>query len=243
MKILILLIALIVFGTARHVHEEDGTIKFNVDLIEESPISFAVKGQVNPLDDTQNKIGAFLKLADEYIPILENLSKDQAVLEYQQRWRIDFIPGIDITIYWFFDLIVGWIVEPGDTLENFYEVTYTPFVWGSTYARTNGTTWPASGYFRIGVEYIDFRMPTSFTLYRDGRVCFDTFYTVMPVHLSSQFGGALRECKAEILDEILNQHPISLGCNYVNDIDVLFLNEDLTNKIERVILGETCVGF
>ncbi|CAI2377709.1 unnamed protein product [Moneuplotes crassus] len=243
MKILILLIALIAFGMAHHIHEEDGNIKFNVDLHEESPIGFAVKGQINPVDDTQNKIGAFVKLANEYIPILENLSKNKAVLEYQRRWQINFIPGIDITVYWFFDLIVGWIVEPGDVAENFYEVTYTPFVWGSTYGRTNGTTWPAAGYFRIGVEYVDFRMPTSFTLYRDGRVCFDSFYTVNPVHLSSQFGGALRECKAEIIDEVLNQQPIHLGCAYTNDIDVQFLDEDLTNRIERVILGETCIGF
>ncbi|CAI2378342.1 unnamed protein product [Moneuplotes crassus] len=243
MKLLIALIALIAFSTAANIYEEDGNIKFDVDMDQTSPISFAVKGQMNPLDDTQNKITAFLKLANEYIPILENLSKDQTVLRYQHTWHFNNIPGIDLTFYWFFDLIIGWTVTPGDVAENFYEVTYMPFAWGTTYGRLNGTTWPAIGYIRLGVEYLDFRMPTAFTLYRDGKVCFDSSYIVTPIHVSSQLGGALRECKAEILDEILNQQAITLGCSYVQDIDILFLDEDLTSRVEHQIIGETCIGF
>ncbi len=236
----VLFIALFAAAMAANMYQEDGNIKFDVDLHESSPIGFAFKGQINPMDDTKNQVGAFLKLANEYIPILQELSEQQGTLQFERRWYVNFA-GADLTIYFHFDLVVGWTVQPGDLADNFYEVTYTPFVWGSTFGRVNGTTWPAVGFARLGVEYIHFEMPTAITIYRDGRFCFDSFYTVEPVHVSSQFGAALRECKAEIIDEIVNSQPIHLGCTLTADVDVNWLNEDLTSRIERVIIGETCI--
>lgn len=238
---LLLFVALIALAACTSVYEKDGLINFDVDMHQDSPIGFAMKGQINPADDSQNSIGTFLKLANQYIPILEEFSEKTNKLSWDQRWHID-LPGFDLTFYLYFELLIGWTVQPGTVGADSYEVTYTPFAFGSTLGRFNGTTLPGHGYFRAGLRYLDFEMPIALTIYRDARICFDTFYTVSPVTLSVTFGLGLIECVREILDDVLNNRAITLLCSPVESVDVDLVDQDFTNRIERVIVGETCVG-
>ena len=167
MKI-VLFIALIAVALASVVPTSDGRIKFDLDIHKNSPIGIVLQGEVNPRDDTQNKIGAFIKLASEYIPILQGIADKENSLQYDRVWEINFM-GVNLELVLHFDLIIGWTAQPGTAAANFYEVTYTPYVWGSVFGRANGTTWPVVGFTRGGVQYVHAYTPIAVTLYREGK--------------------------------------------------------------------------
>lgn len=222
--------------------EQDGQIKFNMDVHEGSPIGLVLEGLIDPRFEQNNKIQAFLKLANQYIPVLESMTNANNELKYSQDWHINFA-GVNIDIHWYLQLIVGWKVQPGSSGSSFYEVTYTPFVWGGTFARVNGTTWPAVGSTRVGLQYVYAYAPVAVTLYREGKVCFSSGYTVEPVHLNTNLFAALNACQAEIIDEVIEQQPIHLDCNYTNPVNITLFNVNFTETFSGDIIGETCIGI
>lgn len=235
-----LLIAACFAGLTTKAH--DGQVKFNMDLHEGSPFGLVLEGLIDPKVATNNKIQAFIKLANQYIPVLESLAVKNNELKLAYDWQIRFA-GVSIDVHWFVQLIIGWRVAPGSSSANFYEVTYTPFIWGGTFTRVNGTTWPAVGSTRVGLTYASAYAPVAFTLYREGRICFSARYTIEPVHLQTQLFAALNECSAEIIDEVINQQPIHLNCNYTNPVNVTLFNVNFTDFFVGDIIGETCIGF
>lgn len=222
-------------------NKETGNIDFEMDVHQDSPIGFFVKGSIDPKQDTNNKIQAFLRLANQYIPLLESIANNENSLKYTRDWHVQFA-GINLDIHWWLQLIVGWRVVPGSYSANFYEVTYTPFLHGATFGRVNGTTWPAVGSTRLGLQYVNAYAPTAVTLYREGKVCFSSRYVVDPIHLENHVFAALNACEAEIIDEIINQQPIHLGCNYTNPVNFTLFNANLTSSFNGNIIGETCIG-
>ena len=91
-------------------------------------------------------------------------SKDKGNgLEYEYTYRISFM-GVTIDIYGYLQLYVGWKVTPGGSTTTTYDVTYTPFAWGMTRGRFNGTTWPAMGTVDTTILYVDVSAPIGVTL-------------------------------------------------------------------------------
>ena len=227
---------------ATKISADEGLINFEMDVHENSPVGLFVKGSIDPQNQQKNQIEAFIKLANTYIPLLKGLADADKSLKWSRTWVVD-IAGIRLDIYWDLELIVGWRVSPGSQSANFFEVTYTPFVWGGTFGRVNGTTWPAVGSTRFGLQYAYAYAPVALTLYREGRVCFSARYVIEPVHLQNELFAALNECQAEIIDEIINQQPIHLNCNYTNPVNVTIFNINFTDTFANDLIGETCIGF
>ena len=240
MKI-VLLVALLALAMATKVTEKDGKIDFELDTHKDSPFGFYLKGNVDPRDDSKKEISAFLKLANEYIPLLKTMMEKESILKIDRVWNFEFL-GVVLEVYGHFDLVVGWTVNPGTAALNFFEVTYTPYIWGAAFGRLNGTTWPIEGFTRGGIEFIHAYAPIALTLFREGRVCFDAFYVVDPVHIGNQFGVSLRGCQAEIIDELLTQTPLYFTCDFNEPIDVQFIDYNVTNLMSDVIIGQTCIG-
>eukprot|EP00343_Euplotes_focardii_P000773 CAMPEP_0205798934 /NCGR_PEP_ID=MMETSP0205-20121125/33_1 /ASSEMBLY_ACC=CAM_ASM_000278 /TAXON_ID=36767 /ORGANISM="Euplotes focardii, Strain TN1" /LENGTH=170 /DNA_ID=CAMNT_0053059399 /DNA_START=219 /DNA_END=731 /DNA_ORIENTATION=+ len=163
-------------------------------------------------------------------------------LKYDKVWRINFM-GVSLEALIHIDLIVGWSVNPGSSDLGSYEVTYTPFIWGTVFGRANATTWPLNGYTRGGVQFVHAYAPIAVTLYTTGRVCFDAFYVVNPIHVGNQFGLSLRGCQAEIIDELATSTPLNFACDYNDPIDVQFIDSNITSTYTNTIVGETCIGF
>mmetsp|Transcript_29908 Transcript_29908/g.26457 ORF Transcript_29908/g.26457 Transcript_29908/m.26457 type:complete len:128 (-) Transcript_29908:252-635(-) len=127
-----------------------------------------MKGELNPLQTSDSKISTFLRLVGEYIPILESLS-DQNSLKFQKFWAIDFL-SIKLDFSFYFQLIVGWRVEPGMTTLDRYDVVYTPFAYGETSLKTNGTTLPVQGSTEYTLQYLNAYAPISLSLWQSGTV-------------------------------------------------------------------------
>ncbi len=218
-------------------------VKFDVDLFEDSPISFAMKGQVNPINEQQNKIETFVRLAGEYIPILETLAEKEGSLTWQRWWDVNVL-GINIRVEFYFQLIVGWRVQPGSTIAGRFDVVYTPFAEGVTWARTNGTTWPAIGSAEAILHYVNFTAPIAFTLSNTGRVCFGGGYYLAPVTFYQNIFLSLRQCRDEILNDIIYNQPLFVwDCDLVAPVNATLFDLHLYEGFSGNLLAETCIDF
>jgi hypothetical protein len=243
MKFTLLAVAMIVMvACASSPYYDDGKIKFNMDLHQDSPIGLIFSGSIDPRMETNNKIQTFLKLAGQYIPILEALQGLGNGLQYEYTYRIS-VMGITIDIYAYFQLYVGWQVTPGGSTPSSYEVTYTPFIHGWTKGRFNGTTWPAAAMTDTRIDYIKVNAPIGVTLYNNRRICFGGKYNYFPLSLRTEMFAALLGCEDEIIDELINQTPITLKCNYTNPVNFTLFDKNFTNAVTGNLIPETCFNY
>ena len=220
----------------------DNQINFSLDVHENSPLGLVLEGILDPREDSNNKIQAFLKLANQYIPILESFATQENELKYERYWYVQFA-GVDLTVYWYFQLLIGWRVKPGSYSDNYFDVTYTPFAWGATYGSVNGTTWPYYGGLRAGTRYLTVYAPVGVQLYREGKICFGGTYTVEPVSAGIHMDGAPKECYDEVIDEILSGVPLTLNCNYISPINITLVDVNLTDTYSGEFIPQTCFNF
>jgi hypothetical protein len=239
-KTLVLLACLVACGYSWDAYAEDKSIKFNYDVHEGLPFSIYMEGELDPKNEQNNKINAFLRLANKYIPILESFAGKENNLKWEQTWVISFA-GVNLDVYAYFQLIVGWRVNPGGYTSDRFDVTYYPFVWGGTYGRLNGTTWLAVGSSETGLRYVYAYAPISLQLFSTGRVCFQGSYVVEPVHLYSHLFAALTECHDEILDDLLDNRSIfDWTCNFTAPVNTTVVDANLTDSFTGDIIGQTC---
>ena len=222
---------------------EDKKVMFDFDVYQDAPVGFVMKGEIDPRNDQTNKIQTFIRLANQYIPVLESIASQGNELTWQQNWHIGFM-GFNIDVSLYFQLLVGWRVTPGGYTTDRFDVTYTPFVWGVTHGRVNGTSFPAIGNSDVGLRYISAQAPISFRLYRAGRICFQGSYHIEPVHMRQHLFAALNQCQDEIFDDLINgQTVFDFRCNYTNPVNITIWDFNFTNPIQGDFIGETCISF
>eukprot|EP00343_Euplotes_focardii_P002816 CAMPEP_0205805452 /NCGR_PEP_ID=MMETSP0205-20121125/8682_1 /ASSEMBLY_ACC=CAM_ASM_000278 /TAXON_ID=36767 /ORGANISM="Euplotes focardii, Strain TN1" /LENGTH=245 /DNA_ID=CAMNT_0053076697 /DNA_START=9 /DNA_END=746 /DNA_ORIENTATION=- len=245
MKIILLLavVLALAFAAPFSATKHDDGIKIDLDINEESPISFAMKGLINPRNEEMNKIQTFLRIAGEYIPILEQLGSADNSLQYRQFWNINFL-GINVDVTFYFQLIVGWRVDPGTAATGRFDVVYTPFAFGETSAHVNGTTWPVQGSTELHFQYLHVYAPVALSLYNSGRVCFGADYVVEDAVFRNHIYGSLRECQDEILDDLINGTPIFVwSCNYIAPVNVTLFDVTVYNGVRGDLGTDICIDF
>ena len=221
---------------------EDG-INFNLDTNEDSPFSFNMKGMINPRNEELNKIQTFLRIAGEYIPLLESLGSEDNSLEYTRQWTIDVI-GINLNIEFYFQLIIGWRVTPGGATAGRFDVVYTPFAWGRTSGSVGGTTWPAEGHTEAVFQYLHVYAPVALSLYSTGRVCFGADWVVEDGTFWQHLFISLRECQDEILDDVINGNPIFVWqCNFNEPFNNTLLDFTVYNGMSGDLGTDICFDF
>jgi len=131
-----------------------------------------------------------------------------------------------------FELVVGWRVFVNSNAMNqtadHLDVTYAPFAWGWTNALVQGNTYPAIGFYNSTLEYVRAYAPISLKIFNSGKVCYQGQGVVLPVNLGTGLSAALKGCQAEVLTDIIDQVPISLGCNYSEPFNMTHLNISFT---------------
>uniref|UniRef100_A0A7S3NFQ6 Uncharacterized protein n=1 Tax=Euplotes harpa TaxID=151035 RepID=A0A7S3NFQ6_9SPIT len=224
-------------------YEENKQIKFDYDVYGDSPIGLYVSGLIDPRNENLNKIQTFIKLANQYIPVLESIANANQELKWERRWNVN-VMGFNVDVYAYFQLYVGWRVNPGGYTTDRFDVTYTPFVWGMTYGNLNGTSFPAVGQTSFGLQYAYAYAPISVQLYKAGKICFQGSYVVEPVNLRNHLFAALNECRDEILDDLINGGKIfDWACNYTNPVNITIWDKNFTNRMAGDFIGQTCFNF
>jgi len=82
MKALIVAALLAVAIAAPSLMENEGKINFEYDASPDLPMGITLQGQIDPKDESANKVSAFLRLANQFIPLLEALDTSSNKLEY-----------------------------------------------------------------------------------------------------------------------------------------------------------------
>jgi len=218
-------------------------VKFDLDLYEESPIGFTMRGQIDPRNEQLNKIETFLRLADQYIPVLESIASNENSLTWRRNWQVTVL-GFNLEIYLDFQLKVGWKAKPGSEQVDKFDVVYTPFAWGRTSVGVNGTSWPVEGSSKSVLQFLHAYAPIAFSLYQSGKVCFKGGYAVAPVTFFHHIFASLRECQDEILDDLINGTPIFVWtCDMIAPVNASVIDLVLYDGMSGDLVPETCIEF
>ena len=246
MKSIIAIALVLVCASALSIKGEDGLIKFDFEN-EEAPFGFAMSGHIDPSNELNNKISTFIKLAGHYIPILESLNNEGSSLEWARTFNINLGPLGTITIDGFFHLVVGWRVFVNNGGANMttdhLDVTYAPFIIGNTGASTGFSTAPAIGFYHANLTYVTAYAPISLQIFSSGQVCFSGKGVLQPVNLISTASVQLKGCQAEILTDVIESLPITLGCGFSNALNFTHINENFTNSHTESILSHACISL
>ena len=230
-------------ATARlNAEEKDKKFAFTYDIHEESPVGVVMEGVIDPLNDVNNTISTFLKIAGTYIPILESLSGNENSLTWQRNYDIVF-PGVDMKLGVYVQLIVGWrVTNDGFPKQGLLNVTYTPFAWGWLNTTLSGTALPGRGSYTTDLEFIRAYAPISLEIY-DDHTCFGGDWNLLPITLQTRMNIALQECSEEIIDEVINQVPIYLSCNLNEELDFPHLDEQFSDYRGGILIDDICIDY
>ena len=241
MKIVILA-ALVLLATANMWHE-DGKIKLDYDVHGDSPIGINMKATIDPHNDQNNKISTFLKLANQYIPILETMgTKPAQNLQFSRGFNFN-LGFITFGGYATLELEVGWTVESliedsGDA----YQVYYTPFVIGYINTDVNGTTFLGEVGVGAHIDYIKFYVPLTVEVFTSGKFCVNGYWNLQPSSVVTHIFANLKECQAEIIDEVVEMTPISLACSFVRPTNAIVNNINITdNHTGAFLTSDLCI--
>lgn len=245
MKVILAAALLMACATALSLTGEDGLVKFDFDSNEDSYLGLVMKGQIDPKDDTNNKIETFLKLANYYVPILDSVKGQDNSLKWWRTWNIDLPAGLGSM--WFngtFELVAGWSVYTNENQLNmtadYLDIAYVPFVWGWASGELTGNTSPWIGEFNATLWYVRAYTVINLEVHNTGSVCFQGSGHLWPIQLDGFLQSSLKSCYAEILTEIIEGVPITLGCSYSSPIYVPVLNSTFTGNYTQPLINQKC---
>ena len=247
MKVILAVALLLIAAQASRMVGEDGLIKFDFDAQPDSLIGLVMSGELDPHNENNNKIEAFLKLANYYVPLLESLKGEENALRWWRTWNFD-LPG-ELGSIWFngtFELVAGWGVYLNENDVNMttdhLDVAYVPFVWGWTSGELVGTTWPWLGSFNATLWYVRAYTIINLEIQANGGVCFEGNGYLWPIQLEGGIISELKACQAEILTQIIDGVPITLACAYSAPVSVPVLNTTFTGNFTQSIVDRNCVN-
>jgi hypothetical protein len=143
MKAIIIAALIAVALTAPTLKEVDGKIKFEYDAHPDLPIGISLSGEVDPRAENSNKISAFLKLANQFIPLLEAVNQESKLEWY--GYTCFGGEAFNGCTYYGYLLTVGWRVQQGGVAAGAYNITYVPFAEGWASANVSVSSWPVLG--------------------------------------------------------------------------------------------------
>ena len=245
MKVILAVALLVACTSALEMVGENGLIKFDFDSQPDSLIGLVMSGQIDPHDDTNNKIETFLKLANYYVPLLDSVKGEENSLKWWRTWN--FALPAELGSIWFngtFELIAGWGVYLNENNLNmttdYLDVAYVPFVWGWTSGELLGQTWPWLGSFNATLWYVRAYTIVNVEVHNSGSICFGGSGHLWPIQLEGGIVSELKYCKAEILTQIINGIPINLGCGYSAPVAVPVLNQTFTQNYTQPLVDRRC---
>ena len=248
MKIIVLVAAVLALGFAFELNNKDGLVHFEQDTNKDSPVGIVMKGHVDPKNEMNNKIGAFLKLASYYVPLLESVNQKEATnLGWTKDFRVHVGNLIDITVTGEFMVCAGWKVYLNSNALNqtsdHLEATYAPYVWGWANGFVQGTTYPANGYYNATLYFVRTYASIGLKIYDNGQICFGGSGHFWPVQLESSLSAAYKQCAAEIFTDVINGNPITLGCTLSPACNMTHLNISFTQNYTQTVIDDKCISI
>lgn len=248
MKIIVAFACLLALGAAFELTNKDGLVHFEQDANKDSPIGLVMKGHVDPSNEKNNKITAFLKLASHYIPILENMNSQEGTnLGFTRSFGINLGELANLQVTGTFMVCAGWKVFLNENTLNqttdHLEATYAPFVWGWANGFVTGDTFPANGFYNATFFFSRAYALISLQIFENGQVCFQGSGHFWPVTLESSLSASFKQCQAEIITDVVEGNPITLDCHQSIPCNQTHLNVSFTQNFTQTIVQQKCISI
>jgi hypothetical protein len=246
MKIVLAFACLAALTMAFDLTHKDGLVHFEQDANMDSPIGFAMRGQIDPANEKNNKITTFLKLASHYIPILETMNEKKSNLEWGRTFNINLGGLGSVSVTGYFMVCSGWKVYLTENTfaqtTDHLEVAYAPYVWGWANAYLDGDAWLAKGFYNATLFFSRAYALISLQINDNGSVCFSGSGNFWPVTLESTMSVALLGGVDEILSNIIYGQPLGFTYNYTAPLNISHLNISFTQNYTQNIIDQKCIN-
>lgn len=176
---------------------------FEKDSHEDSPIGVITRGFFDPSVSGEAKIEAFLRLANELIPLAEVKAPAEEPIGNKLSYGFYRCTGqlgdmfnacFNANAY----ILIGWTFAQGASASSngagyAYNVTFTPYV--QVYGGFNATvsSYPALVGYGIYLQLVNTMLPTYLTLGQDA-ICYSSLFSFQPAAVYTQIGTALLQC-------------------------------------------------
>jgi len=160
MKIVLALTMILALAACSVNYEEkDSQIHYDYDSNREGLFGFVMKGLVDPVNDQENKISTFLRLANEVIPLIDVAADGDDSAEQKLEYYRQYCYGtVGAAIQVCFNLngrfwVGWWAFQNG--LTGTYDVTYTPFAQASFGGNATVASYPAQVGYGIYIQALN----------------------------------------------------------------------------------------
>ena len=238
MKIIILALLIAVAFTAS-VAEKNGKLHFEADSNPELPFGLTMKGLINPLNEAENNLETFFRLAGELIPLAQSSMNDKQAsnLQYSRQWCFGGGAGAAFStcVNLNAELWVGWRVNLLGATGSF-NVTYTPFTMFRAGTNVSASSFPAEvsygGFFSI----VDIQVPVNLLLAQT-QICYSARFAMLPTAAYTAITTNLLQCDRSIPDQT------NWRCDRVQGAEFRHLQWDITTGLFINLLPYTCFNF
>ncbi len=176
---------------------------FEKDSHEESPISVITRGFFDASVSGEAKISAFLKLANELIPLAEVKAPAHEVagnkLKYGYTWCSGQLGDMfnfcfNANAY----VLIGWNFNQGsvnstNNAGGAYNVSFTPFVQVFGGFNVTVSSYPALVGYGVYLQIVNTQLPTYLTIGQNA-LCYSSLFSFQPAAIYTQIGTALLQC-------------------------------------------------
>ena len=242
MKVLFILGLILAVSFAFSVtHNEDKNVEFVADPNPDSPLSIMMKGVFNRDDQSESDVTAFLRLAEELIPVASSKLQDikdgkTGGLTLTEYWcNAPIGSAFRICLYGYVELYVGWRVYPEGT-GNTFNLTYVPFAYLRAGGNASASSYPAEVGYGLYFSITEIEVPLNF-LIGSSQVCYAARFDKFPTALYTVVNANLLECWRSIPDRT------DWACKRVEGSGFRHLEYAFDAGLTIDLLPYTCINF
>lgn len=177
-------------------------VTFEHDSNEGSPFSILAKGFIDPSVSGEAKISAFLKLANELIPLAEINAPASGPAGKKLGLMNSYCYGelgsmLQVCVNLNAGLYVGWTVSQNAQTDTtgaaLYNLTYVPFVTLSGGVNATVASYPAQVGYGIYLQIVNIQIPTYIAIGQNS-ICYSSLFNFQPGAIYTQVSTALLQC-------------------------------------------------
>lgn len=177
-------------------------ITFEKDSNEASPISILTKGFFDASVSGEAKISAFLRLANELIPLAEMTGPAADPAAKKLGFYRPFCYGqlgdmFSGCLNFNAGLYIGWTVTQGSSAYSsgapLYNITYVPFVRLAGQVNVSVSSYPAQVSYGLTLQIVNVQVPTYLAIGQQA-VCYSSMLNFQPGAIYTSVNTALLQC-------------------------------------------------
>lgn len=203
-----------------------------------SPIDFILKGSYDVNDDTKREVTAFLNLAGQMFPIIDSIMSPSESLDYSYQFcsgPVNFQICLNLEAH----LVIGWTVNQLGVDDEFYNITYVPFLNGHASASSSFTTGFVKFTTSAWTKFLQFEVPISTEFEGFNRFCYSAFSQSWPISGALVGSSSVLSCQDDLSNIVIGGDS-HWSCNFGSDLDLTFFNMTNVEGNVKTISDRVC---